>query len=410
MQNKETVFSEINNKFEELKKTLEGNDLESMRELALDLHAMVHPAEISGRTEKTVADFVLDYMMQGKQNELVPRETWDTDLHYAGTKIVPICWQFWHTYRIEDLVSNILMENGKQIFNDEWQRKIGSSITDTGKALEMEEVIEWGKNINTEELRKYMIAVGKNTRRILSALTLEQTKSMVPEEWVMRILEEGGVTTDFRSVWLLVFWGRLTVGGMILTPMTSHHMMHLPTSVNHIDTVLAAYLKQPGFETEQLLLRFVTEDDVAEAARTWPADHHPLSDAEAREAIAYMRGNYERNGKGSICHLCLAVCRKERPGTIMGWCGLDGTRNHSEPEIFILLDEAYQNRGYGTQCVKELLRLAVEDYALSSVHGGCAKENIASARVMEKGGMVQYGTEENGDPLFRFTAKEKAGR
>ena len=84
------------------------------------------------------------------------------------------------------------------------------------------------------ELKNYMITVGKNTRQILSGLTLEQIKSMVPEEWVMRILEEGGVTTDFRSVWLLVFWGRLTIGGMILTPMTSHHMMHLPTSIDKI--------------------------------------------------------------------------------------------------------------------------------------------------------------------------------
>ena len=168
--------------------------------------------------------------------------------------------------------------------------------------------------------------------------------------------------------------------------------------------------KQPGFETEQLLLRFVTEEDLAEVMRTWPADHHPLSETEARKAIGYMCGNYERNTKGRIFHLCLAVCGKERPETIMGWCGLDGTLNHAEPEIFILLDEAYQNRGYGTQCVRELLRIAVEAYALSGVHGGCAKENIASARAMEKGGMVRYGTEENGDPLFRFTAKEKAGR
>ena len=65
-----------------------------------------------------------------------------------------------------------------------------------------------------------MITVGKNTRTILEKLTLEEIQSMVPEEWVMRILEVGGVTTDFRSVWLLVFWGRLTRGGMILTPMT----------------------------------------------------------------------------------------------------------------------------------------------------------------------------------------------
>ena len=231
---KETMITAIDSKFEELKTALEGENLEMIRELTLDLHAMVHPAEISGKNEKTIADFVLDYMMKDNQNEFVQRETWDTDLKYAGSKTVPICWQFWHTDRIEDLVSNILMENGSQIFNIDWQKRIGSSITDTGNALEPDELVSWAKAINVEELRNYMIEVGKNTRRILSNLSLEQIKSMVPEEWVMRILEEGGVTTDFRSVWLLVFWGRLTIGGMILTPMTSHHMMHLPTAVDRI--------------------------------------------------------------------------------------------------------------------------------------------------------------------------------
>ena len=228
------AYSLIDEKYDALKTALEGNDLAQIRSLALDLHALVHPAEVSGRVGKTIADFVLDYMLQGNQNELVPRETWDTDLHYAGTATVPICWQFWHTYRIEDLVSNLLMANGKQIFNEDWQKRIGSSITDTGNALELDEAVAWARDIHVDELRNYMIAVGKNTRRILSGLSLEQIQSMVPEEWVMRILEEGGVTTDFRSVWLLLFWGRLTMGGMILTPMTSHHMMHLPTSVNAI--------------------------------------------------------------------------------------------------------------------------------------------------------------------------------
>ena len=228
------MISSIDSKYDELKAALNGDDLGLIRELTLDLHAMVHPAEISGRAEKTIADFVLDYMMKGNQNEFVKRETWDTDLKYAGSKTVPICWQFWHTYRIEDLVSNILMDNGSQIFNADWQKRIGSSITDTGNALEPDELASWAKAINVEELRNYMIKVGRNTRRILSNLSLEQIKSMVPEEWVMRILEEGGVTTDFRSVWLLVFWGRLTIGGMILTPMTAHHMMHLPTAVDWI--------------------------------------------------------------------------------------------------------------------------------------------------------------------------------
>ena len=161
------------------------------------------------------------------------------------------------------------------------------------------------------------------------------------------------------------------------------------------------------YKTEQLILHFVTEDDLAEVARTWPSDHRPVSEEEAKGAVSYIRSNYARNTTGCIYHLILAVCGRENPRTIMGWCGLDGRGSHTEPEIFILLDEAYRNKGYGTQCVKELLRIAAEDYSLPGVHGGCDKDNIASKRTMEKGGMVQYGTEDNGDPVFRFYAKEK---
>lgn len=231
---KETLISSFEEQYKELERALQGDDIEYIRKLALDVHAMVHPAEVSGKTEKTIADYVLDYMMEGHQNELMPRENWEEDLHYAGTNTVPMCWQFWHTYRIEDLVSNILMADQDQLFDADWQKKIGANITDTGNALELDEAIAFAKGIHVDALREYMIAVGKNTRKILEKLTLEQIKSMVPEEWVVRILEEGGVTTDIRSVWLLVFWGRLTRGGMILTPMTGHHMMHLPPCLDHL--------------------------------------------------------------------------------------------------------------------------------------------------------------------------------
>lgn len=231
---KEEILTSIRETYDELKKALTGTDIDKIRKLTLEVHTMVHPAEISGRAEKTIADYVLDYMLSENQNVIVPRENHDTNLHYAGTKEVPMCWQFWHTYRIEDLVSNILMVNQNQIFNAEWQKKIGASITDTGNALEFDEAVAFGKGINILALREYMITVGKNTRCILESLTLDQIQSMVPEEWVMRILEEGGVTTDFRSVWLLVFWGRLTRGGMILTPMTNHHMMHLLPCLNSL--------------------------------------------------------------------------------------------------------------------------------------------------------------------------------
>ena len=63
------------------------------------------------------------------------------------------------------------------------------------------------------------------------------------------------------------------------------------------------------FQVENLILHLVTEDDLPEVARTWPADHHPLSEAQAREAIAYMRSNDERNMKGCIHHQTLLPWR-----------------------------------------------------------------------------------------------------
>lgn len=228
------LYTAFWNRYEALQQALQGGDIGEIKSLALACHAMVHPAEVSGQREKTIADYALDYLMAGHQNDLVPRESCDTDLHYAGTKTVPMVWQFWHTYRIEDLVSNILMADQEQIFDAAWQEKIGACITDTGNALDFDAAVAFGKGIRAEALRDYLLAVGKNTRKIIENLTLEQINSMVPEEWVMKILEMGGVTTDFCSVWLLVFWGRLTRGGMILTPMTGHYMLHLPPCTDQL--------------------------------------------------------------------------------------------------------------------------------------------------------------------------------
>jgi RimJ/RimL family protein N-acetyltransferase len=125
-----------------------------------------------------------------------------------------------------------------------------------------------------------------------------------------------------------------------------------------------------------------------------------VSESEAYDALAYMAANHARNTTGSFYHLCLAVCQKEKPQTIWGWCGLDGKENSERPEIYVLLHERIRNRGWGTQCVKALLSYAFGDAGLSMVHGGCDQQNIASAKMMQKGGMSHYADAENGDPLF----------
>lgn len=156
------------------------------------------------------------------------------------------------------------------------------------------------------------------------------------------------------------------------------------------------------YKADHLNLRTVTAEDIAEVAKTWPSVHRPISETEAEREIARMEQNRARNRNGHIHHICLAVCKAGESQTIMGWCGLDGGRNPEEPEIFVLLDKEFRGQGYGTQCIKLLLKIAAAEYGVQSVHGGCRKDNIASKRAMEKAGMVQYGQEKNGDPLFRF--------
>lgn len=49
---KEDLFAPIREKYAALKQALKGTDIENIKALALEVHAMVHPAEISGRNEK----------------------------------------------------------------------------------------------------------------------------------------------------------------------------------------------------------------------------------------------------------------------------------------------------------------------------------------------------------------------
>ena len=156
--------------------------------------------------------------------------------------------------------------------------------------------------------------------------------------------------------------------------------------------------------TNNLYLHFVSNDDTHAVMDSWHLDRTPISFKEANDVINNMLQNYKKNKRGYIYHLCLAVCNKEEPNTILGWCGLDGTVNQVEPEIFIVLCEGYRGMGIGSWCAKEVIRIATDEYGIKSIHGGCDKNNAASKRVLEKSGMVQYGVNEEGDPQFIYQA------
>lgn len=154
-----------------------------------------------------------------------------------------------------------------------------------------------------------------------------------------------------------------------------------------------------SYITSDLILRTVTENDIEEIARMWEYPQETTVD-KAYEALRYMEDTHSKNRRKSICHLCLGVFRKEEPDVIIVWCGLDGEAEIRKTVIFYMIDEKYRNRGYATQCAASLLNYAFEDMEYDVIYGGCARDNAASYKVMQKTGMVQSSFYENGDYVF----------
>lgn len=147
--------------------------------------------------------------------------------------------------------------------------------------------------------------------------------------------------------------------------------------------------------TKDLILRTVTADDIEEIARMWRYPQQ-ITLEDAQKALEKMELRHKKNRIKGIHHLCLAVFQKEEPSRIIGWCGWDGHISPEETVLFYSIAEEFRCRGYATQCAKELLRFVFEDMQYDIVYSGCAKENIASFRVMEKAGMRHNVVYEDG--------------
>lgn len=209
-----------NSKLKQLKEIiLKLDKIEESKRLILYLHSMVHSSIMSGISIKTFEDELY---------EGLDENTFKTAQNEKGRTVA---YGIWHSSRIEDITMNLLVAGEKQVFDHIWQKKINSKIKDTGNSLSDDEILEFSKYINIEELKNYRIAVGRRTRDIIKDLSIEDMKRKFEKENLQRILDEGAVLNVEASNWLIDFWGRKTVSGIILMPVTRHHVVHINESV-----------------------------------------------------------------------------------------------------------------------------------------------------------------------------------
>lgn len=183
--------------------------------LLSELHAIIHSREVYGGRSETLMDEVWEDLDE-KAFRTMPT-----------IKDVTCAWNIWHATRIEDLTANLLIAHTAQVLDKGWLARLNTSVTDTGNAMTDDEIMDFSNGLSMETLKAYRNAVGERTKCIIGAFTPADIKRKVNTGDVSRILAEGGVTERPDSIWLLDFWGRKNVAGLLLMPVTRHQVGHL---------------------------------------------------------------------------------------------------------------------------------------------------------------------------------------
>lgn len=148
-------------------------------------------------------------------------------------------------------------------------------------------------------------------------------------------------------------------------------------------------------ETERLIMRpFDLEDSEQlhgilsqeEVMRYLPEDVMSLK--EVKRTISWLKDCYGKNSPGHIVKLTLAAVSKQDQ-KVVGWCGLGPLEfSPKEIEIYYGLSKHNWGKGFATEAAKAMLHCGFDKFKLETIVGITKPENIASARVLEKLGMI----------------------
>ena len=139
-----------------------------------------------------------------------------------------IAYSLWHIFRIEDIVAHSLIADDEQVFfREDYQRRINSPIITTGNELAGKEIKEFSKKISIDELYHYIMDVDASTTQILKSLTFQDTKEKITDEKRKNLELLHVVSEDETACWLIDYWCKKDVKGLVQMPFSRHWIMHI---------------------------------------------------------------------------------------------------------------------------------------------------------------------------------------
>ena len=156
-----------------------------------------------------------------------------------------IAYSLWHIFRIEDIVAHSLIAEDEQVFfRGDYQKRINAPIITTGNELVKEEIQEFSKQLQIDELYNYIVEVDKSTTEILKSITYQDSKEKISLEKRNKLEALGVVSTDENAYWLIDYWCGKDVRGLIQMPFSRHWIMHIEACLRIWDRI-KCIVKEP---------------------------------------------------------------------------------------------------------------------------------------------------------------------
>ena len=149
-----------------------------------------------------------------------------------------IAYSIWHIFRIEDIVAHTLIAGDDQVFfSGNYQQRIHSPIITTGNELVKQQIADFSKQLDLDELYAYTAEVKASTEKILEDLPYSMLKQKPLAERKETLKSLKTVSTDEAAYWLIDYWCGKDIRGLIQMPFSRHWIMHIEAALRIRDKI-----------------------------------------------------------------------------------------------------------------------------------------------------------------------------
>ena len=97
----------------------------------------------------------------------------------------------------------------------------------TGNELQGAEIADFSKRLDVKAVYEYCRVVMDKTNELLKTLEYKDLKRKFTDADKERLIESHCVSTDENAFWLIDYWCRKDIRGLIQMPFSRHWIMHV---------------------------------------------------------------------------------------------------------------------------------------------------------------------------------------